>query len=80
MGVRDVGQLELLAVLGVDDGDPQGVGAAAAVLSSQQVPQSVTGPDPHLHLVVVGLQSLQSYSVINRLRATFSVSVSVSQY
>ena len=80
MRVRDVCQLELLSVPVVDDGDSQGVGAAAAVLGGQQVPQSVAGPGSHLHLVAVGLQPRQSYSVINSLREAVRLSVNVLMF
>ena len=79
VGARDVGQLELLAVPGLDEGHAQGVGAAAAVLGSQEVAQTVAGPGPHLHLVAEGLQSLQSHPVVSGLRVTLGISIRARQ-
>ena len=68
MGARYVLQLHLVPVLVFDDGHSEGVGAAGAGLTGQELSQVVAVSSSDLNLEVECLDPLQSDAVIGSLR------------
>ena len=79
VGVSDGGEHHLLPRLVLDEGHAQGVGAAPAVLSSNNISNIVTVSSVNLNIEAVGLQSFQSHSAISSLKKQTSLGASENE-